>query len=268
MSDDPVETVDGYTDELIDEAARLMTGAENLVVLTGAGVSTDSGIPDFRSPETGIWSKISPEESRKMFTNPPIFWKIVRELAPSILKAKPNKTHDIIHKLEELKIIKTLITQNIDGLHQAAGSRLVYELHGDAREFRCIMCHGTFDAKKIIKKHKKKDDKYPPTCPQCGAAMTLNVVLFQQQLSKGIWLESAAQAQNADVFMVIGSSLMVAPANELPIYAKKYGGKVIIINNSPTDLDQGADLVLRGGSTEILKKLYKSIKKILKERDD
>lgn len=268
MSDEPEETAEEYTDKLIEKAARLMIDAEKVVVLTGAGVSTDSGIPDFRSPDTGIWTKISPEDSRRMFTDPPIFWKIVRELAPSILKAKPNKTHDIIHKLEELGIIRTLITQNIDGLHQQAGSRLVYELHGDAREFRCIMCHGTFDAKKIIKKHKKKDDKYPPTCPQCGAAMTLNVVLFKQQLSKGIWLESAAEAQNADVFVVIGSSLMVAPANQLPLYTKKYGGKVIIINNSPTDLDKTADLVLRGGSTEILKDLYKEIKSILKERED
>jgi NAD-dependent deacetylase len=268
MSDDPPkETVEPYSKEMIDKAAKIILESKNLVVMTGAGISTESGVPDFRSPDTGLWTKITPEESRKIFTDPKIFWKIVREMGPKIIKAKPSKSHEVIAKLEKLKIVKTIITQNIDNLHQASGSPFILELHGNATEFMCMFCHNRVDAKKIIKEHRQEDDNLLASCPSCGGAMILDVVLFEQNLSKGVWLESVAQAQTSDVFLVIGSSLMVAPANQLPLYALKYNSKLIIINNAPTDLDPEAFLVLRGQCGEIMEDLYKKIKKLLKIKE-
>lgn len=267
IDEPPKDIVSTYTKEMIDKIAKMILESKNLVVLTGAGISTESGVPDFRSPDTGLWTKISPEESRKIFTDPRIFWKIVRELGPKIIKAKPSKSHEVLAKLEKLKIVKTIITQNIDNLHQEAGSPFILELHGNATEFMCMFCHSREDAKKIIKAHKPEDDNLLASCPSCGGAMILDVVLFEQSLPKGVWLESVAQAQTSDVFLVIGSSLMVAPANQLPLYALKYNSKLIIINNSPTDLDPDAYMVLRGQCGEIMEEIYKKIKKLLKIKE-
>ncbi|MBD3349877.1 MAG: NAD-dependent protein deacylase [Candidatus Lokiarchaeota archaeon] len=256
------ESIGEFTEEMIKKTADLLVNSKHAVILTGAGISTESGIPDFRSPKTGLWSMMTPSESMKMFTDHKIFWKIVREIGPKIIKAKPNKAHKIIAQLEEMKIVKALITQNIDGLHKRAGSPLPMRLHGDATEFMCVVCHGRFDAKEIIQKHKPEDDNLPPTCPQCGGQLILDVVLFGENLPRGAWIESVAQSEKSDLFIVIGSSLMVSPANQLPLYALKYGAKLIIINNSPTDLDDKAQMVLRGQIVEVMKKVYKQIKKI------
>ncbi|MHA1338974.1 MAG: NAD-dependent protein deacylase [Promethearchaeota archaeon] len=249
-------------ESLLDKAAELIVNSKYLVVLTGAGISTESGVPDFRSPNDGLWTKISPEETKNLFRDPKVFWKLIRIIGPKLMKAKPNPAHKILAKWQKKKIVKTIITQNIDGLHQAAGSDWVLELHGDAREFRCVVCHSRFDSRKIIKAHKPKDDNLPPICPQCGGNMILEVILFGQNLPEGIWMESVSDSKKADVFIVVGSSLVVYPANQLPVYAKKSKGKVIIINNSPTDFDAFADIVLRGQCSTILMELDKRIEKL------
>jgi len=254
-------------EDLIIKAAELIFNSKYLVVLTGAGISTDSGIPDFRSPKDGLWTKITPEESKNIFKEPKIFWKIVKLVGPNLIKAKPNLSHRILANWQKDKKLKTVITQNIDGLHQEAGSNWVLELHGNAKEFSCIVCHSRFDAKKIIKSHKENEEHLPPSCPSCGGLLILNIVMFGQNIPELIWMESVSEAQKSDVFIVIGSSLVVYPANQLPIYAKKYGAKIIIINDSKTEFDEFSDIVLTGNSSIILKKIDKFIQKLNNKSD-
>ena len=252
--------------KLLEKAARLIHGSKYLVVLTGAGVSTESGIPDFRSPGTGLWSKYSPDISSlgNFLRNPLSFWKMAREMAPSIVKAKPNKGHFAIAELDKMGILKGLVTQNIDGLHQKAGNVIVQEIHGNATEMKCVACHGRIDLKTVVQNHRPEDDKYPPTCPQCGGELMLNVILFEQMLPRGMWFESVAMSQKADVMVVVGSSLLVAPADTLPQYTLKYGGKLIIINKTPTDFDKRADVVLRGESSYILSQIMNILRPLKK----
>ncbi|MBN2155973.1 MAG: NAD-dependent protein deacylase [Candidatus Lokiarchaeota archaeon] len=254
----------------IEKAAKLITDSEFLVVLTGAGVSTESGIPDFRSPGTGLWSKYSPDIStlENFLRDPTSFWQMAREMAPQIIKAKPNKGHLVLAELDKIGLLKGLITQNIDGLHQKAGNVIVQEIHGNGTEMKCVACHGRFNIKTILKNHQPEDDKYPPTCPQCGAYMMLNVVLFQQMLPRGIWFESVALSQKADVMVVVGSSLLVSPADMLPKYTLKYGGKLIIINKTPTDFDKRASVVIRGESSIILTEIMNKVRSIQKEKGE
>lgn len=257
----------GINSKLIEKAAKLIHGSKYLVVLTGAGISTESGIPDFRSPGTGLWSKYSPDISSlgNFLRNPVSFWQMAREIAPLIVKAKPNKGHLAIAELDKMGILKGLVTQNIDGLHQKAGNAIVQEIHGNATEMRCVACHGRFDLKTAIKNHKPEDDKYGPACPQCGGELLLNVILFEQMLPRGMWFESVAMSQKADVMVVVGSSLLVAPADTLPQYTLKYGGKLIIINKTSTDFDKKADVVIKGESSIILSQIMNSLRSLEKE---
>jgi NAD-dependent deacetylase len=250
--------------KLIEKAANLIYGSKYLVVLTGAGISTESGIPDFRSPITGLWSKYSPDISTigNFLRNPSSFWKMAREMAPLIVKAKPNKGHYAIAELDKMGLLKGLITQNIDGLHQKAGNAIVQEIHGNATELRCVACHGRVDLKTVIKNHKAEDDNYPPTCHQCGGELLLNVVLFEQMLPRGMWFESVAMSQKADLMLVVGSSLLVAPADTLPQYTLKYGGKLIIINKTPTDFDKKAAVVLKGESSTVLSQIMSVVRSL------
>ncbi len=255
--------------KLIEKAAKMISDSKYLVVLTGAGISTESGIPDFRSPGTGLWSKYSPDISTlaNFLRNPMSFWNMAREMAPMIVKAKPNKGHEAIAELDKMGLLKGLITQNIDGLHQKAGNVIVQELHGNATELRCVACHGRIPLKTVIKNHRPEDDSYPPTCPQCGGELMLNIVLFEQMLPRGMWFESVAMSQKADVMIVVGSSLEVEPAASLPHYTKKYGGAVIIINKASTDFDKKVDVVINGESSIILTQIMNIVRKLQKGQD-
>jgi NAD-dependent deacetylase len=250
----------------IEKAAKLIYDSKYLVVLTGAGISTESGIPDFRSPGTGLWSKYSPDISTlgNFMRNPMSFWEMAREMAPLIVKAKPNKGHLAIAELEQMGLLKGLVTQNIDGLHQKAGNPIVQELHGNATELRCVACHGRIPLKTVIKNHRPEDDNYPPQCHSCGGELMLNVVLFEQMLPRGMWFESVAMSQKADVMLVAGTSLEVEPAASLPHYTKKYGGAVIIINKEPTHFDKKAEVVIRGESSYILSQIMNNIRSLQK----
>ncbi len=253
----------------IEKAAKLIYESKYLVVLTGAGVSTESGIPDFRSPGTGLWSKYSPDISSlgNFLRNPLSFWQMAREIAPLIVKAKPNKGHQAIAELDKMGILKGLVTQNIDGLHQKAGNAIVQELHGNATELRCTACHGRIPLKTVLENHRPEDDNYPPTCHSCGGELLLNVVLFEQMLPRGMWFESVAMSQKADVMIVVGSALLVAPADTLPQYTLKYGGKLIIINKTPTGYDKKAAVVIQGESSYILSQIMSIVRSLEKGED-
>ena len=212
---------------------------ENIVVLTGAGISSESGIPDFRSPN-GIWSRFDPAtfSSNVLYIDPERFYKNslkLLEFLYSIKNAKPNKAHLILSKMESQGYISSIITQNIDGLHHKAGSKKVYEVHGNLEEGYCIGCGSkvTFDflIKKIL------NNELPPKCEKCSGVLRPNIILFEDLLPDS-FLDATEEVKNSGLLIIIGSSLEVTPVNSLPYESKKF----IIINECRTYFDSMAFL--------------------------
>ncbi|MCK4780827.1 MAG: NAD-dependent protein deacylase, partial [Candidatus Lokiarchaeota archaeon] len=167
----------------INKAAELLVNSKYAIVLTGAGISTESGIPDFRG-ESGIWEKYKPEiyGSIQSFLNDPSkFWKMAEDIAPTLFNAKPNLGHNAITILEKMNIVKAIITQNIDELHQKAGSILVYEVHGNINRFTCLGCRASYNKEQLLRKL-KKEKKLPPLCDFCATPLKPSVVLFGESL--------------------------------------------------------------------------------------
>lgn len=242
-------------DELI-RAAELIRRSQYLVALTGAGISTPSGIPDFRSEGSGLWTIYDPMEVASIWAfsrRPEAFFEWVRPLARMIREARPNPAHYALARLEAAGILKVLITQNIDELHQKAGSRNVIEVHGHLREATCIRCYRKVPAEPHLEAFLR--DGTIPRCEQCGGVLKPDIILFGEQLPARAFLAAQQEARRADVFLVAGSSLEVAPAGDLPILAKEHGARLIIINLSPTAADRYADLRIRGDVAEILPRL-------------
>ncbi|HMF31475.1 MAG TPA: Sir2 family NAD-dependent protein deacetylase [Candidatus Lokiarchaeia archaeon] len=242
-------------------AADIIRNAEFGVCMTGAGISTESGIPDFRSPETGLWEKYEPEiyaNLENFLRDPRMFWEMAKKIAPNLFKAKPNKAHKVIADLENMGLLRAVITQNVDGLHQAAGSHMVYELHGNVFEFQCVGCHGSYSYKRMLQKI-KTEKQFGPMCDVCGMPLKPNVVLFGEDLPRGPWLESVSLAEKCDMFLVCGSSLNVAPACMLPEMALKRNAKVIIINIEPTEIDNQATVVIHEKLASSMEKIHKYI---------
>ena len=167
----------------IFEAAELLANSENAIALTGAGISTESGIPDFRG-EGGIWEKYKPEiygNIEAFLKNPAKFWELAQKIAPTLFKAKPNPGHYALAELEKINILKAIITQNVDELHQAAGSIIVYEVHGNINRFTCFGCKASYVKEQVLRKLKKEKHR-PPTCSFCAAPLKPSVVLFGESL--------------------------------------------------------------------------------------
>ncbi|MBN2152043.1 MAG: NAD-dependent deacylase [Candidatus Lokiarchaeota archaeon] len=235
--------------------ATLLRGARHAIALTGAGISTGSGIPDFRSPKTGLWN----QKDAKRLTEPgafdqamEYFWKFGYEIGKKILKAKPNPGHKILAKWEtELGIIKAIITQNVDELHQRAGSRNVIEMHGTAFEGKCVFCRGSYTMKQMMRLYNESGRKYP-SCIVCSAPVRPQVVLFGEELPRDAMARAGEEIKECDVALLLGSSSVVYPANYLPVLVRENGGKVIIVNQEPTELDQIADVVVHGSISPVL----------------
>ena len=189
---------------------------------------------------------------------------MARKVAPMLFSAKPNPGHIALAELEKMNIIKAIITQNIDELQQKAGSILVYEVHGNINRFICLGCKGSYMKDQIIMKL-KKTKQYPPLCDICSAPLKPSVVLFGESLPTFEIYQSQALAQKADVMLIAGSSLSVAPTSDLPILTLKESGKLIIINDRPTYLDEKAQLVINNKTGIILPLIVKEIKKLQKE---
>ena len=248
------------------KAAELLVHAKNAIVLTGAGISTESGIPDFRG-DSGLWKKYSPEiygNIQSFIKNPAKFWQFAEKIAPTLFKAKPNAGHIALAELEKMNIIKGIITQNIDELHQKAGSILVYEVHGNINRFTCLGCKASYNKEQVLKKL-KKDKKKPPCCEYCGTPLKPSVVLFGESLPTFEIYYSRDLAKKADVMLIAGSSLTVAPVCDLPLYTLNSGGKLIIINDQPTHLDSRAEVVIRHKTGIILPLIVEQIKILMKE---
>jgi NAD-dependent deacetylase len=230
------------------------------VALTGAGISTPSGIPDFRSPESGLWESADAFEVASIsgfLNSPTAFCEWIRPLARLVLEAEPNPAHNALAELENLGRLKAVITQNIDGLHQQAGSREVLELHGHVRELVCLSCGRAAATADVFNAFVESGE--PPRCADCRAVMKPTAVLFGEELPSDVMAGAREHVQQADVMLVAGSSLSVTPASELPRMVRSQGGRLVIVNLGPTYADRVADCVLHEDVAEALPRIVQAV---------
>ena len=244
--------------DLIEKAARIIVKSKNLIALTGAGISAESGIPTFRG-EGGLWSKYKPEElatPEAFMRNPRIVWEWYAWRIDLVLSAKPNPAHRALAELEDMGILKITITQNVDNLHERAGTKKLIKLHGDILTARCISCG--------YKQHLSAPPKdLPPKCPSCGDILRPDVVWFGEPLPAKAIEEAFESARRADVILVVGTSGVVYPAGLIPHVVKNYGGKVIEVNVSESAITEITDIFLRGYAGKILPVLVSKIKELV-----
>lgn len=249
------------------DLAAWIIESRRTVVFTGAGVSTESGIPDFRSPG-GLWQKYDPEDfTFQRFLSSPgsrqRYWQMSTEAFESINKAKPNAAHMAIVELERMGLLDCVITQNIDGLHQLAGSSpsKVIELHGTCRTVSCLSCGKRWPRQEIHEMVLK--GLKVPLCDACGGLLKPDTVSFGQPMPEKETSEAFRRSQEAELFLVLGSSLLVQPAASMPVAAKHSGARLVIVNRDMTPLDRMADLVIRGSCGQVMEQVLKEIGKRL-----
>lgn len=231
--------------EAIQKAVELIQKSKNTVVLTGAGISTPSGIPDFRTAETGLWEQDNPFQVASLSAfryRPEVFFDWLRPLAKKMWEAQPNPAHIALAELEKAGYLHSIITQNIDGLHQKAGSRNVIEVHGSANQFICLKCGKLFPGEEMIEPFIRQ--ALIPHCPECDSILKPQIVLFEEMLPFDAWRAAEQSCRQADLILVVGSSLEVIPAANLPHQALSHGAGLIINTISPTHLDDYADVLL------------------------
>jgi NAD-dependent deacetylase len=245
---------------LIDRATHLLVSARRVVAFTGAGISTASGIPDFRSPASGLWENVDPLAVASIYgfrQNPQAFYNWIHPLAQQMVEAQPNAAHVALAQLEQAGLLSAVITQNIDMLHTRAGSQIVYELHGHLREATCISCFRVYQAEPIISRF--LEDRQVPRCPRCQGIIKPNVILFGEQLPVRELLAAQDAARQAELIIVIGSSLEVAPAGDIPIMAARKGTKLLIINLEPTPADHLAQVCIHADASIILPQIVSQL---------
>jgi NAD-dependent deacetylase len=254
--------IERNAEEMIGRVAEMIREARRIVVFTGAGVSTESGIPDFRSPG-GFWTKFDPEDFTidKFLSSPETRrkqWRFL--LSGDLLKdASPNAAHKAIVELETLGRLDCVITQNIDNLHQKAGNapEKVYELHGSMSWIRCLECDQRFSLEEILDESGAGEEA--PACQHCGGILKPDVIFFGEALPAETLEEATGHATCCDLMVVIGSSLVVHPAALLPVYAKQSGAKLVIVNLTPTSLDQAADVVINGSAGAVMGRIVTEV---------
>ena len=233
--------------DMIQKAAERIAGAQKVVALTGAGISVDSGIPDFRSPG-GVWARHKPvmyDDFIRSRAERVRYWEMRKQFYRECAHARPNDGHRVIARLEELGHIVAVVTQNIDGLHQDAGSRRVLEVHGTNRIVACIGCGKEWPPEEILAMVDAGDQA--PDCDECGQPLKSKTIAFGQAMPVQTMADAARLSEDADIYLAIGSSLVVEPAASLPRLAKHHGAALLIVNKTPTPLDAIADLVIREG---------------------
>jgi NAD-dependent deacetylase len=237
----------------LKQAAVLIKKARNGVVLTGAGISTPSGVPDFRSAGSGLWTRYLPMEVASLSTfryDPEKFFAWLHPLASHMLGAQPNAAHNALQRLEKAGYITTIITQNIDGLHSRAGSKNVLEVHGTFNTLTCVSCFTKHESKDHIDPYLK--DGTIPRCPHCQKILKPDVILFEEQLPAKTWIKAQEAAQKCDLMIVAGTSLEVMPSAGLPMRAVENGAPLIIINRTETYIDVRAQVVIKMDVAEAL----------------
>lgn len=271
--------------DLIKRAAWDILGAQHVVALTGAGISTESGIPDFRSPG-GLWEKYDPMEFMydRFISDPKRIWemssKMKHEGDLDMAEAKPNPAHTALAELESMGFVKCVITQNVDNLHQKGGSKDVIEFHGNLLFARCISCSRQFELSEVEKIIDKNG--LPPRCKKCEGILKPDAVFFGEPIPPEALQRSLAEAKKADVMIVAGTSAVVYPAAELPFVAKKGGGffstsvtepspnvgaVIIEVNDEPTQLTgRISDYLIQGKVGTILPEVVKEVKALMKDK--
>lgn len=248
----------------IEEVARMILSSKRLVIFAGAGLSTESGIPDFRSPG-GVWDRYDPEDfyyqnfiaseaSREKY------WQMATEMYEPMKKAQPNPAHLAIAELERLGKLDCIITQNIDGLHHKAGNSTekIIELHGTARYVTCLNCRRRYDRNEIQERIRKGTKV--PYCDDCGGPLKPATISFGQSMPERETQEAYHRSSICDLFIVIGSSLIVQPAASMPLVAKRNGAKLVIINRDSTPYDDLADQVIHGQAGPVMSEILKYVK--------
>lgn len=222
-----------------------------VIAFTGAGISAESGIPTFRGKD-GLWNRYNPAElaSPEGFrNNPKRVWEWYRWRMEIISKAKPNMAHRILAKLEQLGYLKAIITQNVDGLHQRAGAKNIIELHGNIWRVKCIKCD-------YNSKINEPPQNIPPKCPKCNALLRPDVIWFGEALPQNQWNKAVIEVSKADLMFVIGTSLLVYPAAQLPMIVINNGGKIIEINLEPTYISNHPSTIwIKSRAAEFFKEL-------------
>ena len=238
---------------LIKQAADLLRSSKYAIALTGAGISTPSGIPDFRTSNQGLWQQVDPFEVASLTAfkiRPERFYDWVRPLTEKILEAKPNPAHIAMAQLQKAGLLKEIITQNIDSLHQRAGSEIVHEVHGSLDTLTCGSCYTKYNGADFMDSFIHAHQI--PTCPQCNHILKPDVILMEEQLPIQIWQAATKAAKKCDLMLVAGSSLEVVPAANLPITAMSNGAQLIIINHTPTYVDERATVIINQDVAEAL----------------
>ncbi len=231
--------------EVADRVACLIKSSENSAALTGAGISTESGIPDYRTPGKGLWEKMdmSVVSLDGFLEDPSRYYDYCKKLYRIRSQAVPNAAHILLSEMEKKGFIKGIVTQNVDGLHGLAGSRNVHELHGSLSLVVCMDCKTLSSMKDAMKK--VFDGQNPPLCEDCGGVLKPNAVFFGEALPRVPWEESVKLVETCDLLLIMGSSLQVSPVSYLPDITLKRDGKLIIMNLMPTPYDDDAEVVVR-----------------------
>ncbi len=251
-------------EESIERVAEFIVRSKRIVVFTGAGASTESGIADFRSPG-GLWDKYDPEDFylQKFLANEQSrekYWQMSTEMFESLKDAKPNPVHLAIAELERLGKLDCVITQNIDGLHHKAGNsrEKVIELHGTALSVSCLSCRMKYDRDEIQDRIRK--GVKVPRCDDCGGLLKPDTISFGQAMPEWETNEASKRSFGSDLFIVIGSSLVVQPAATMPVRAKQGGAKLVIINREPTPHDGYADVVINGPAGKTMASILEKVR--------
>ncbi len=246
-------------DELIKKAAEDLIAAKNVAALTGAGISNESGIPPFRG-KGGLWERFDPMEYAHidaLMRDPAKVWRVlVKEMKEILDRAKPNDGHKGLVKLEELDKLKTIITQNIDGLHQVAGNSDVIEFHGSFAWQRCMDCNRKYETRKV------DVSEIPPRC-DCSGILRPDAVFFGEVIPDNAMWRSRQAATDCDLMLVVGTSAVVQPASMIPVIAKNSGAKIIEINpeRTPLTLDI-SDYLIMGKAGEVMNRIVEAMEKI------
>ena len=244
---------------LIQRAARDILHSKKSIAFTGAGISVESGIPDFRGAQ-GLWQKYDPEEYAHIdafYSNPDKVWLMLKEMFSLILAAKPNPAHRGLAELEKMDLLSSVITQNVDGLHQAAGSRTVIEYHGTHRTLSCLKCSTIIDGTSL------KLEDLPPRCSRCSSLLKPDVVFFGEPIPLKAQDSAFKETMSCNLVLVVGTSAAVYPAASIPITAKERGAVIIEMNKEPTPLThQVSDYWISGSAGETIPAIVEKVKKI------
>jgi NAD-dependent deacetylase len=244
----------------IQQAAELLLHSASTVALTGAGISTPSGIPDFRSARTGLWNQADPMEVASLlsfYQHPETFYRWISPLLSRMVDARPNGAHRVLANMERHGLLDLVVTQNIDSLHQAAGSRQVCELHGHIRTITCLRCDDRSPADPHLRL--VVDGGLPPPCARCGGLLKPDVILYGEALPHETLAAAQQAALRCDVMLVVGTSLEVMPAADLPMLTRRRGGRLILVNRDRTPLDDKADVLIRADVVKGLQAVWRAL---------